>query len=181
MISGHLASIEHSYGKSNLANMVLMEALTPASPSGLPPLGELILDDASWKYPAAGGAREGAAHLRVWLTAGPDPGHLAVITETGPGGSVTKSAAHIRGQLARRYGAPLLLLEHHDASRTGEGEETLDLVRIGADGSPHWTRVWPSPEENPRHAGLELWMATDGHRIVSKPASWFDRCHDAGD
>ena len=34
--------------------------------------------------------------------------------------------------------------------------ETLDLARIGADGSPHWSRVWPTPEENPRHAGLEL-------------------------
>jgi hypothetical protein len=52
--------------------------------------------------------------------------------------------------------------------------ETLDLVRIGADGSPHWSRVWPTPEENPRHAGLELWMAGYGHQIVGRPASWFD-------
>jgi hypothetical protein len=56
----------------------------------------------------------------------------------------------------------------------GEGMETLDLVRIGADGSPHWSRVWPTPEENPRHAGLELWMAAYGHQIVGRPASWFD-------
>jgi hypothetical protein len=161
--------------------MVLMEALTPASPSGLPPLGELILDDAFWNYPAAGEAREGAAHLRVWLTTGPEPGHLAVITDTGPGSSVTQSAGHIRQQLARRHGAPLLLLEHHHAPPTGAGEETLDLVRISADGSPHRNRIWPSPEDNPRHAGLELWMATDGYRIVSESASWFDRCQDAGD
>ena len=53
--------------------------------------------------------------------------------------------------------------------------ETLDLVRIGADGSPHWSRVWLTPEENPRHAGLELWMAADGHQIAGRPASWFDR------
>jgi hypothetical protein len=33
--------------------------------------------------------------------------------------------------------------------------EALDLVHIGADGSPHWSRVWPTPEENPRHAGLD--------------------------
>jgi len=33
-----------------------------------------------------------------------------------------------------------------------------DLVRVGADGSLHWLRVWPTPEEHPRHAGLELWM-----------------------
>jgi hypothetical protein len=53
------------------------------------------------------------------------------------------------------------------------GDQTLDLVRIGADGSPRWLRVWPTPEGNPRHAGLELWMAVHGHQMVSKPASWF--------
>src|SRR5215475_7583257 len=57
---------------------------------------------------------------------------------------------------------------------SGEGLETLDLVRIGADGSPHWSRVWPTPEENPRHAGLQLWMAAYGHQIVGRPAGWFD-------
>jgi hypothetical protein len=31
--------------------------------------------------------------------------------------------------------------------------ETLDLVRIGADGSPQWTRTWPTPQDNARHAG----------------------------
>jgi hypothetical protein len=67
-----------------------------------------------------------------------------------------------------------VLLEHHLAPGSGEGMETLDLVRIGADGSPRWSRVWPSPEENPRHAGLERWMAAHGHQIVSRPASWFD-------
>ena len=59
--------------------------------------------------------------------------------------------------------------------RSGEGIQTLDLVRIGADGSPHWSRVWPTPQENPRHAGLESWMAAYGHQIVGRPASWFDR------
>jgi hypothetical protein len=58
--------------------------------------------------------------------------------------------------------------------------ETLDLVRIGADGSPHWSRVWPTPEESPRHAGLELWMAAHGNQIVSRPASAFDWCQDEG-
>lgn len=60
----------------------------------------------------------------------------------------------------------------------GEGAETLDLVRIGADCSPHWLRTWPTAEENPRHAGLELCMTVHGHRIVDKPASWFDTCED---
>ena len=74
-----------------------------------------------------------------------------------------------------------MLLAHHPAPETGEGAETLDLVRIGADGSPHWLRVWPTAEDNPRHAGLELWMAGHGYQIVSKPASWFDCCPDGSD
>jgi hypothetical protein len=74
----------------------------------------------------------------------------------------------------------VVLLEHHPAPELGECMETLHLVRIGADGNPHWSRVWPTAEENPRHAGLELWMATHGHQIVSKPASEFDWCQDEG-
>jgi hypothetical protein len=156
-----------------------MEGLTPASADDLPPLGELIVDDPFWSYPA-GVARTGVAHLRVWLTAGSEPGYLAVVTETGSGASVTESAGRISTVLAGRFDPALVLLEHHLAPEIGEGMETLDLVRIGADGSPHWTRVWPTPEDNPRHAGLELWMANYGHRIVSRPASWFDRCEDEG-
>ena len=145
----------------------------------MPPLGALIADKPFWSYPA-GVARTGVAHLRVWMTTGPEPGHLAVATETGRAASVTESAGHIWAALARRYGPFLLLLEHHLAPEFGEGMETLDLVRIGADGSPHWSRVWPTPEGNPRHAGLELWMARYGHQIVSKPASAFDWCQDEG-
>jgi hypothetical protein len=148
-------------------------ALTPASPDSLPPLGELISDEPFWRYPI-GAAGEGVAHLRVWLTVGPRPGYLAVVTETGVADSVTRSAGHIRAVLARRYRPSLLLLEHLRAPELKEGEETLDLVQVGADGSPHWTRIWPTAEDNPRHAGLELWMATYGYQIVSKPASWFD-------
>jgi hypothetical protein len=153
-----------------------MEALTPASADHLPPLGDLIADQPFWRHPAGGLAREGVAHLRVWTTATDSPGHLAVVTETGAGGSVTESAGQIWAELARRYGPILVLLEHYAAPEDREGVETLDMVRIGADGSPHWLRVWPTPRENPRHAGLELWMAVHGCRIVSKPASWFDWC-----
>jgi hypothetical protein len=51
------------------------------------------------------------------------------------------------------------------------GDENLTT---GDDGSSHWSRVWPTPEENPGHAGLELWMAAYRHQIVGRPASWFD-------
>jgi hypothetical protein len=131
-----------------------MEPLTPASAGDLPPLGKLIVDDPFWKYPAGVVAREGVAHLRVWLTAGPETGHLAVVTETGADASVTESAGRIWAEFARRYGRSVVLLEHHLAPQFGEGMETLDLVQIGADGSTHWSRVWPTPEDNPRHAGL---------------------------
>ena len=123
-------------------------------------------------------AGEGVARLRVWFTAGSESGYLAVVTETSHSGTVTESAGRIWAVLAGRFGPSLVLLEHPLAPEFGEGIETLDLVRIGADGSPHWTRIWPTPEDNPGHSRLELWMATDGHQIVSKPASAFDRCED---
>jgi hypothetical protein len=69
-----------------------MEVMTPASPSDLPPLGELVADEPAWRYPSATTAGEGAAHLRVWLTTGAEPGHLAVVTETGLAASVTKNS-----------------------------------------------------------------------------------------
>ena len=150
-----------------------MEGLTPASADDLPPLGEPLVDDPFWQYPARGLAREGVGHLRLWATATASPGYLAVVTETGSITSVSESAGRIWADLARRYGPFLVLLEHHPAPELGEDVETLDLVRIGADGSPHWTRVWPTPEDHPRHAGLELWMAGHGHQIIGRPASWF--------
>ena len=150
-----------------------MEGLTPASADDLPPLGEQLVDDPFWQYPARGLLREGVGHLRLWATATASPGYLAVVTETGSITSVSESAGRIWADLARRYGPSLVLLEHHPAPELGEDVETLDLVRIGADGSPHWSRVWPTPEDNPRHAGLELWMAGHGHQIIGRPASWF--------
>jgi len=147
------AVIEHGYGKSKLAKIVPVEVLTPASPSDLPPLGELIVDDLFWRY-LVGLAREGVAHLRVWMTATVPACYLAVVTETGGVASVTESAGRIWGELATRYGPSLVLLERNPAPEFGEGAETLDLVRIGADGSPHWTRVWPATEDNPATPGL---------------------------
>ena len=183
LISRHLARFERACDKNKQAILAFrplayrkeLGILTPASPDSLPPLGDLIADEPFWRYPI-GKAREGVAHLRVWLTASPERSHLAVVTQTGSAASVTESAGQIWAELARRYGPSLVLLEHHPAPGAGEGAETLDLVRIGADGSPRWLAVWPTAEDNPRHAGLELWMAVHGHRIVDRPASWFDTC-----
>jgi hypothetical protein len=126
-----------------------MDGLTPASADDLPHLGELVADEPFWRYQAGGPGREEVAHLRVWLTTGPEPGHLAVVTETGLAASVTESARHIRAELARRYGPAVVLLDYHLAPEFAEGADTLDLVRFGADGSPHWSRIWPTPEEHP--------------------------------
>src|SRR6478752_4865829 len=97
----------------------LMEGLTPASAADLPPLGELLVDDPFWQYPAWGLAREGAGHLRIWAAAAASPGYLAVVTETGGIISVTESAGRIWAGLARRYGPFLVLLEHHLAPESG--------------------------------------------------------------
>jgi len=185
-IMSHPVRIEHVCDKSKLAMLVSrtlacrkeLGILTPASPESLPPIGEQIADEPSWRFPLGAAGREGVAHLRVWLTAGPEPGHLAVVTGTGTEALVTQSTRQIWAALARRYGPSLVLLEHHPAPETREGAETLDLVRVGPDGSSHWLGVWPTPEDNPRHAGLEQWMAIHGHRIAGKPASWFDSCQD---
>src|SRR6516165_9529198 len=99
-----------------------MDGLTPALADDLPELGDLVADEPFWRYPAGGGpGREDVAHLRVWLTADPEPGYLAVVTETGLAASVTESAGHIRAGLARRYGPAVVLLEHHLAPELAEG------------------------------------------------------------
>jgi hypothetical protein len=157
------------------------DSLTPASPADLPALGELVADDMFWRYPSGIAAGEGVARLRMWVTASPEPGYLAVGTEACRTASVTGSAGRIWAALAGRFGPSLVLLEHHPAAMPGQGRESLGLVRFAADGSPHWSRVWPTPEENPRHAELELWMAVYGHQIVSRPANDFNRCQDEGD
>ena len=96
-----------------------MEGLTPASAADLPPLGEQLVDDPFWQYPAWGLAREGVGHLRVWAAATASAGYLAVVTETGGITSVTESAGRIWADLARMYGPSLVLLEHHPAPGFG--------------------------------------------------------------
>ncbi|MGH3408963.1 MAG: hypothetical protein ACRDRJ_41670 [Streptosporangiaceae bacterium] len=54
-------------------------------------------------------------------------------------------------------------------------------MQVDVRGEPHWTRVWPTAEDNPRHAELEAWMAAHGHQIVSRAASEFDWCQDEDD
>jgi hypothetical protein len=151
-------------------------ALTPASADDLPPLGEMIVDDQFWRHPSGTGAGEGVAHLRVWMTATVPPGHLAVVTDVGLAGRVTSSAGSIRAELVRLYGPSLLLLEYSAKQEAGSRGD-LDLVRVGRDGQPHWTCVWPTYKDNPRHAGLQAWTAAHGHQILDIAAddiSWYE-------
>lgn len=152
-----------------------MHPLTPASADDLPPLGELIADDPFWRHPTGIPDGQGLAHLRVWTTATTPPGHLAVVTPAGPAAPVTAAAGAIRAELARRYGPSLVLLEHI-RRQAAEETEHLDLVRIGPGGPPHWTRVWPTGDDHPRHAGLQAWVTAYGHQIVNlgaNDASWY--------
>jgi len=63
----------------------------------------------------------------------------------------------------------LVLLEHYLAPEFGDGMETLDVVRIGADGSPHWSRVWPTPEDNPGTPGWSCGWPPTGTRSSAGP------------
>jgi hypothetical protein len=144
-----------------------MQALTPASADDLPPLGPLIVDDPFWRYAEGDSAGEGIAHLRVWPTLTAPPGYLAVVTATGSAAIMANSAGRIWAELAEVYGSSLVLFEH-DAGDEASPWESLDLVRIGRDGRANWSRVWPTDEDNPRHAGLEAWMAAYGRQILTR-------------
>jgi hypothetical protein len=103
-IMSHLTRIEHVHDKCKLVVPVsacwpagkkpAVEALTPASPDSLPPLGQMAADEPFWHY-RRGTAGEGAAHLRVWRTTDRERSHLAVVTGTGAAARVTESAGHI--------------------------------------------------------------------------------------
>ena len=124
--------------------------------------------------------RAGVAHLRGRLTADPEPGHLAVVTETGTASGITESTEHIWTALARRHGPSLVLLEHLPAPETGEGGETLDLVRVCRRQPALGARVADSGGESlPCRA-----RAADGRlRVPDRQQAGqraFDRCEDEG-
>lgn len=126
---------------------------------------QLVVDDVLWRYPSAGVAGEGIAHLRVW-TAAP-AGHIAIVTEVGLGTSITNSAEHIWAQLVARHLQPLLLLEHYPASEHPQGrDDTLEQVALQG-GRPVWRRVWPTTPANPNYAQFKRWMTEYGHRLLS--------------
>ncbi len=129
--------------------------------------------DLFWWHPSGILAQEDVAPLRGWTTLTVSTGRLAAVTEIGSTAEVIKSAGHISAKPAHRYG-PSCCLSSTLRPRSAKALMGVDLVRMGADGNPHWSRVWRTSKENPRHAGWGLCMAADGHLIVSRPASEFD-------
>src|SRR5215468_12152571 len=135
-----------------------MEALTPASPDSLPPLGGLIADEPFWRFPLGAMAGEGVAHLRVWLTPGAEPGYLAVVTETGSAAPVTESAGDIWAVLARRYGPFCCAARALPGTRDG-----------GRGGDPQ-----PGPHRRRRQRALAACVADLGGQSASRRAGALD-------
>jgi hypothetical protein len=131
----------------------------------LPLARELLTDDPFWRYTSACLAGEGIAHLRVWATSN---GHLAILSETGVGATITNSANEIWAAVGAAYGADgLIVLEHWPAGDGIDTEEHLDQMMMADDGRPSWRRIWPTPATNPHHGELEAWMRTYGHDLLA--------------
>lgn len=116
----------------------------PADPP-VPLPGVLVLDDPEWPMPqcTAEPGRTPATmprRLRVWRLA--DGTLLAVITERGPGTSVTNVAEHAYTVLARRYpGGRLRVVEHYPADTGVDDAEHFDEITLLATGAPRWRRI----------------------------------------
>jgi hypothetical protein len=108
------------------------------------------------------------------------PATWPVVTETGTASGITESTGHIWAALARRCGPALVLLEHHPAPETGQGGETLDLVRVGATAVRAGRTCGRLRRRIPAMPGSSRGMAVYGYRIVSRPASASDWCEDEG-
>lgn len=95
----------------------------------------LIRDQHDWPMP--GGSQLSVRRLRVWRLA--DGSLVAVVSESGPGISITNVAREAYGAIAAEYGGePLRVFEHYpDGGR--DLPERLDEIRV-ADGHVGWRR-----------------------------------------
>ncbi|MGI9156783.1 MAG: DUF6166 domain-containing protein, partial [Marmoricola sp.] len=101
------------------------------------PAAELIRDDPEWPMPGFFGGRPWPRRLRVWRL--PDETVLAVVTERGPGPSVTNVAEHVHAALSRVYPGSLRMIEHYPPGATSLGEFFTEVTLI--DGHPNWRRL----------------------------------------
>lgn len=102
------------------------------------PAAELIGDDPEWPMPEfVDGRRTWPRRLRVWRL--PDQTVLAVVTERGPGPSVTNVAEHAYAALSRLHPGPLRMIEHYPPGATSMGEFFTEVTVV--DGLPKWRRL----------------------------------------
>ena len=103
----------------------------------------LIRDEPAWTYPAPTGPA--SRRLRVWDLGLPTPRCLvAVITEAGPGMSITTAAAQIAAALAAEYPDDWLeVIEHWPPGTGSDPAEHYDQVEClpPLRDDPHWRRL----------------------------------------
>lgn len=132
----------------------------------LPLPDALVLDDPRWAYRAEHGGPGGFARLRVWR--GLAGGHLAVVTETGEGRSVTNAAMEIRSRLAGELGEPLALAELWPAGEGADDSLHLDLVQVpGPHARVGWHRIYPILPSDPLYDLLCAWWSVCGEVILA--------------
>src|SRR5262249_25682478 len=101
----------------------------------------LEVDDPEWPMPQPHG-RGGPVprRLRVWLA--PDGTRFAIITERGPGMSVTNVAEYAYAALPARWPGPgLRVFEHYPVETGSNPAEHFDEITLGDGGGPRWRRV----------------------------------------
>lgn len=122
-----------------------------------------VIDDPVWTYPSRCAGGGGIALLRAWPT--DRGGHLAILTDSGVGVSITNAAEDIAPKLAKLLPGPLVVMEHYP--RTGpDCQEHMDQVVV-VNGVPHWRPVWPIPPVNPRFAENDAWMRGPGSIVLT--------------
>jgi hypothetical protein len=96
--------------------------------------GELVLDDPEWPMPQPHGRQPSIPRrLRVWRL--PGGTHIAVVTERGPGMSITNVAEHAHAALTKQFPGPLKVVEHYpDDDYRGEHFDEITVTRR----TPSW-------------------------------------------
>jgi hypothetical protein len=134
----------------------------------LPPLGELLVDEPRWVYPARWFG-DGVARLRVWATSDHTEARVAVVGDLAEGVSITNAIEHIAAALHRRYpAARVILLEHWSAGHPyGDGEH-IDQALV-AEGGVRWRQLWPiPPADAPDSADVLAWTAAHGTAVLDR-------------
>lgn len=108
----------------------------------------LIRDEPAWPMASLTSAPS-YRRLRVWSL--PDGGLVAVITERGPGTSVTNVAEHAYAAVRRDHPGARVF-EHYPAEQGVSDQEHFDEITV-TNGRPSWV-PWPA-------AAIALWLGPE--------------------